>query len=243
MRKLLIAVAVLTLIPGVASAGGGGDISRCPGFATGTAVSMLDSCFNGTAHFAPSNTTITISNDGALPHTFTAVDGSFNSGQLAPGETFELTVSEPGIIQVFCTLHGTAEGQGMAGVLVVGEAEPLPVSAQINVAAIKEVVAEEDGAIIEAIESQSQLLDDLVADQALLIEILEEEPSASAMGPTPSPAIVTVPVESATERIWVAVVSGLAAGLAFAALMTVRRSSRRSDPADSGKRGQPSLES
>ena len=76
-----------------------------------------------------------------------------------------------------------------------------------------------------------------------LIEILEEEPSASAMGPTPSPAVVTVPVESATERIWVAVVSGLVAGLAFAALMTVRRSSRRSDPADSGKRGQPSLES
>ena len=81
MRRLLIVVAVLTLIPGVASAGGGGS-SQCPGFTTGTTVSMLDSCFSGTAHFAPTETTITISNDGALPHTFTAVDGSFGSGQL-----------------------------------------------------------------------------------------------------------------------------------------------------------------
>ncbi len=242
MRKLLIAVAVLTLIPEVASAGGGGG-SQCPGFATGTTVSMLDSCFNGTAHFAPSDTTITVSNDGELPHTFTAVDGSFDSGQVPPGGTFELTIDQPGIIEVFCTLHGTAQGQGMAGVLVVGEAQPLPVSAAVNVAAIKQVVAEEDGAIIEAIERQSELLDNLVADQALLIEGLEEEPSASALDPPPSPAIVTVPVESATERIWVAVVSGLAAGLAFAALMTVRRSSRRPDSAGSGKRGQPSLES
>ena len=77
----------LTLIPGVASAGGGGG-SQCPGFATGTTVSMLDSCFSGTAHFAPTETTITISNDGELAHTFTAVDGSFDSGQLQPGETF-----------------------------------------------------------------------------------------------------------------------------------------------------------
>lgn len=51
-------------------------------------VSMLDSCFSGTAHFAPTETTITISNDGELAHTFTAVDGSFDSGQLQPGETF-----------------------------------------------------------------------------------------------------------------------------------------------------------
>ena len=223
MRRLLMVVAVLTLIPGVASAGGGGS-SQCPGFATGTTVSMLDSCFSGTAHFAPTETTITISNDGALPHTFTAVDGSFDSGQLQPGETFELTIDQPGVFEVFCTLHGTAQGQGMAGVLVVGEAQPLPVSAQIDIAAIKQAVAEEDQTIVEAIDRQSQQIGNLVADQALLIQSLEEETSASETGSTPSPTILTVPVDSGTGSIWAALAAGLALGLSVAAHVVAHHS-------------------
>ena len=241
MRRLLIVVAVLTLIPGVASAGGGGS-SQCPGFATGTTVSMLDSCFSGTAHFAPTETTITISNDGALPHTFTAVDGSFDSGQLQPGETFELTIDQPGVFEVFCTLHGTAQGQGMAGVLVVGEAQPLPVSAQIDVAAIKQAVAEEDQTIVEAIDRQSQQIGNLVADQALLIQSLEEETSASETGSTPSPTILTVPVDSGTGSIWAALAAGLALGLSVAALVVAHRSRRPQDLASELEVLQPSTD-
>lgn len=130
MRKLLLVVAMIMLVPGVASAGGGRNISQCQGFASGTTVSMLDSCFEGIAHFAPTDTTLTVTNDGRSPHTFTAVDGSFDSGQVEPGGTFELAIDEPGIYQVFCSLHGTATGEGMAGVLVVGDAKPQLLSAK-----------------------------------------------------------------------------------------------------------------
>ena len=229
MRKLLIAVAVLTLIPGVASAGGGGNISQCPGFATGTTVSMLDSCFNGTAHFAPSDTTITISNDGELPHTFTAVDGSFDSGQVPPGETFEITVDEPGIIQVFCTLHGTAQGQGMAGVLLVGEAGSPPVSAAVDIAAIKQAVAEEDQAIFEAIDRQAKAIANLATAQASLGRSLEQPIATEEAVSIPSPTIVTVPVESDTDSPWVALAAGLAVGLSGVALTAAYRSRRRQD--------------
>ncbi len=243
MRKLLIAVAVLTLIPGVASAGGGGNISRCPGFATGTTVSMLDSCFNGTAHFAPADTTITISNDGELPHTFTAVDGSFDSGQVSPGETFEITVDEPGIIQVFCTLHGTAQGQGMAGVLVVGEAEAPPVSAAVDIAAIKQAVAEEDEAMIEAIDRQAKAIANLATVQASLTRGLQQPTVSEDVVVSPAPAIVTVPVDSDTDSPWVALAAGLAVGLSGVAITAAYQSRPRQDLASGSDVLQPSPES
>jgi hypothetical protein len=133
MRRILVALFLVALIPGVASAGGGGGGSICPGFASGDTVSMLESCFAGTAHFAPSGAPITVRNDGQLPHTITAVDGSFDSGQLQAGASFELNL-EPGVYKVFCTLHGSAEGNGMAGVLIVDDstksAAPVPPAAK-----------------------------------------------------------------------------------------------------------------
>lgn len=125
MRRVFIASAVLMLIPGVAWAGFRGvDTSGCAGFNEGTEVSMLDSCFDGVAHFAAEGDLVTVSNDGSLPHTFTAVDGSFDTGLVDPGSSAEVTIDEPGVYRVFCSLHGTVEGEGMAGVLVVGDAVP-----------------------------------------------------------------------------------------------------------------------
>lgn len=197
MRKLLVAVVLLLLLPGVASAGGGGGISQCPGFAAGTTVSMLDSCFNGTAHFAPTGTALTIRNDGEIPHTFTAVDGTFQSGQVQPGNTFELTIDEPGVYEVFCSLHGTADGQGMAGVLVVGEAEASPVAAAVTTDAINEAVAEDDQVMVEALDRHTSAIESL---------------------------------EATSDRIWVPTVSGLAMGLALAALLVSQLPRRRLDP-------------
>lgn len=242
MRRILVTVALVLLLPGVASAGGGGDISLCPGFATGTTLSMLDSCFNGTAHFAPANTALIISNDGAMAHTFTAVDGTFDSGQVQPGETFELTIDEPGVYEVFCSLHGTADGEGMAGVLLVGEAEPLPVSAAINMDAIKEAVAEDDQEVIEALDRNTLAIGSLRVAQASMEGMLEGQITTGDNTPN-DPAIVTVPVERTSDRIWVPMVSGLAIGLAMAALFVSQRSQRRFEPLAVADGLQPSLES
>ena len=45
----------------------------------------------------------------------------FGSLEQYEGDEAILTYNEPGRYVFFCTFHGNAEGQGMAGVLVVGE--------------------------------------------------------------------------------------------------------------------------
>lgn len=220
MRRLLMIVALVLLFPGVAyGGGGGGDISQCPGFGSGSTVSMRDSCFAGTAHFAPTDNTITVSNDGGLPHTFTAVDGSFDSGTVQPGESFEFSVSEPGIYEVFCSLHGTASGEGMAGVLVVGEAEPLPMAAQFDSGAIRDVIATENEVLAEALDRQILAIGNLSAAQASLRTTLEDVANSSEGAPVPA---APVPVESRSDS-WVPLTAGLAAGLALAGLVMRRR--------------------
>lgn len=223
MRRMLAIVVLLFVIPGVASAGGGGDISMCPGFSSGGNVSMLDSCFNGVAHFAPTGR-VTVVNDGELPHTFTAVNGAFDSGTLEPGGVFEIDIDEPAIIEVFCSLHGTADGSGMAGVLVVGEAEPSPVLATIDVSAIKQAVSEETQTLEDSVALATQAIGNLSAAQASLRRGLEDDTEVVA---APAPTIVTVPVETSTNPPWVPLVAGVAAGLAVAALFVAHRPQRR----------------
>lgn len=223
MRRMLAMVVLLFAIPGVASAGGGGDISMCPGFSSGGNVSMLDSCFNGVAHFAPTGR-VTVTNDGALAHTFTAVDGRFDSGTVEPGEVFEIDLDEPAIIQVFCSLHGTADGSGMAGVLVVGEAEPSPVFAAIDVSAIKQAVSEETQTLEDSVALATQAIGNLSAAQATLRRGLEDDTEAEA---APAPTIVTVPMETPANQPWVPLAAGVAAGLALAALFVAHRPQRR----------------
>lgn len=232
---LAMGLAMLGLVPGfqnaVARAGGGGLASGCPGFGEGTTISMLDSCFSGTAHFAPSGSTIEVSNDGQMPHTFTAVDGSFDSGEMQPGETFELTVDEPGMYRVFCSLHGTADGQGMAGVLVVGEAAPPTVSTGTDLASIREAVAEENQAIVEAMNRQTTALGNLSAAQANLRAGVDEV--GASIGTEAPVAVVPVPSQDEDMSMWVLILSGLAVGLAAAALAAVlRRGKTAPDPFD-----------
>lgn len=51
-------------------------------------------------------TTVTWTNDDpAMPHTVTAVDGTFDSGLLQPGQSWSHTFDAPGEFEYFCTLH------------------------------------------------------------------------------------------------------------------------------------------
>jgi plastocyanin len=115
----LIAIATLWSAPPAGAGGGGGGGSLCAGFSDAATIRMLDSCFEGTAHTVSTGETVTLVNDGLMPHTFTAADGSFDSGVLQPGESWDVTFADPGMVNVWCTLHGTPEGQGMAGAVFV----------------------------------------------------------------------------------------------------------------------------
>lgn len=228
MRRALFVFALM-LIPGVAYAGGGEiDTSGCPGYSEGTTVSMQDSCFSGVAHFAPSDTTITVTNEGGLPHTLTAVDGSFDTGEVVSGGSAQLTFDEPGIYRIFCAFHGTPAGEGMAGVVVVGEATPAAVAAPMDTGAIQAAVAEGNAVIVDEMQDQRSRLQTLLSNQArVMLGVNELTEAAEEPG---EPSAVPAPMEAADpERTVVLILVGLAAGIALSALLTVLRLGMTSD--------------
>ncbi|HET9223494.1 MAG TPA: plastocyanin/azurin family copper-binding protein, partial [Roseiflexaceae bacterium] len=85
--------------------------------------------------FAPKEITVNVGdtiswkNDGAAPHTVTADDGSFDSGNLNAGGTFSQTFDKAGTIPYYCMLHGAKGGTGMAGTITVAEAAAAPAPA------------------------------------------------------------------------------------------------------------------
>lgn len=87
-------------------------------------ISAIDNLFSSPVVRIEPGATVSWSVDGRAPHTVRADDGSWDSGDLQPGATFERTFDETGAFPYFCAYHG-APGRGMAGVVLVGDA-PLP---------------------------------------------------------------------------------------------------------------------
>jgi plastocyanin len=61
----------------------------------------------------PAGSTVTWTNTGDLPHTVTKDEGpgdDFDSGTLAPGDTYEQTFDTAGTIDYVCTIHANQRG-------------------------------------------------------------------------------------------------------------------------------------
>jgi len=58
----------------------------------------------------PVGTTVVIRNEDSAPHTFTADDGSFDSGSIDGGGTFEFTFTEAGTFAFHCNVHPAMTG-------------------------------------------------------------------------------------------------------------------------------------
>ncbi|MDQ3985472.1 MAG: cupredoxin domain-containing protein [Actinomycetota bacterium] len=86
-------------------------------------VSAVDDAFDPPEVQISKGDSVTWTNDGDADHTATASDGSFESGNLDPGESFTQTFDEAGEFPYYCEYHGTAEGEGMAGTVVVAEGQ------------------------------------------------------------------------------------------------------------------------
>jgi plastocyanin len=71
-------------------------------------------------------TWITWSNAGQDPHTVTAVDGSFDSGNLDPSEGFSWFFADPGTFPYVCTLHPWMTGKIIVGDGIAVDTPPLP---------------------------------------------------------------------------------------------------------------------
>ncbi|HEX2173838.1 MAG TPA: cupredoxin domain-containing protein, partial [Dehalococcoidia bacterium] len=80
----------------------------------GTSVEIKDYAFNPPTLTVPAGSTVTWTNVDAVPHTATAQDGSFDSGNLNPGQSFAFTFPTPGSHPYVCQYHA-----GMQGTIVV----------------------------------------------------------------------------------------------------------------------------
>jgi plastocyanin len=73
-----------------------------------TAVKMVDNAFEPKDLTVKVGDTVTWTNDGQLPHTATAE--GFDSGSIAPGDTYEWTAEKAGTVSYVCTFHPGMEG-------------------------------------------------------------------------------------------------------------------------------------
>jgi plastocyanin len=95
--------------------------------ASDVTVSIGDNSFDAPEITIPVGATVVWRHTGQRPHTVTADDGSFDSGTLNTGATFSHTFMQPGVYRYYCAFHGGANGEGMAGIIIVGDAGQAPV--------------------------------------------------------------------------------------------------------------------
>lgn len=77
--------------------GGGGD--------TGQSVSIKDFAFSASTLTVSAGTTVMWTNNDSAPHTVTADDGSFDSGNIATGGTYSHKFTAAGTFAYHCTIH------------------------------------------------------------------------------------------------------------------------------------------
>jgi plastocyanin len=112
---LTICTFVIVLFACSKSGGGYGSSNNGGGNNTGNSVSIKNFAFSISSLSVKSGTTVTWTNNDATTHTVTADDGSFDSGNIAPGATFMHTFSTAGTIAYHCSIHTTMKAKVVVG--------------------------------------------------------------------------------------------------------------------------------
>lgn len=84
---------------GTAAEGGSGDV-----------LTIKDFAFSPEPLVVEEGTVVRVVNEDDAPHTVTADDGAFDSGQLGQGESKEITVTGSGELAYHCTIHDYMRG-------------------------------------------------------------------------------------------------------------------------------------
>ena len=92
-----------TVSPGTPSA-------DTPTPASEVSVEIKDFAFNPATLTIAAGTTVTWTNNDTTAHTVTAADGSFDSGNLAPGDSFSFTFEDAGTFDYVCSYHPNMQG-------------------------------------------------------------------------------------------------------------------------------------
>lgn len=92
---------------------------------------MVDNAFEPATVVVAAGQPVKWTNHGALPHTVTSSDQSFDSGVMEPGAEFRMSFDVPGSYPYICTLHPEMTGT----VNVVAPAPRVDVASVVPVAA------------------------------------------------------------------------------------------------------------
>lgn len=123
-RRGTLALASVMFIAACGGSGGDGGESI---EGQDVVVEMFDNRFRYTEIRIPVGGSVSWVGAGRNPHNAVEANGSwstetvFGSLEQLEGDEAKLTYDQPGTYTFFCTFHGNAEGDGMAGVLIVGE--------------------------------------------------------------------------------------------------------------------------
>jgi len=113
-----VALALLAIGLPLALAGCGGGEQRRGALD----IEMLDNFYKRDVTRVPAGTQVRFSNGGRAVHNAVAADGAWATPlTIRSGKAATLTLSKPGVYRFYCTFHGTKDGQGMAGTIVVGD--------------------------------------------------------------------------------------------------------------------------
>jgi len=106
--RFLALLAIAALAIGTAACG---SSKKSAGATTGTAITIKDFAFSPTPLKAKTGATITVKNNDSTTHTFTADNGSFDTGDIADGTSATITLpTKPGTVGYHCNIHRTMKG-------------------------------------------------------------------------------------------------------------------------------------
>lgn len=88
---------------------------------------MLDNAYNAPVVRIPEGAGVAFTNAGRNLHNIVPVDPTrwpaVDTSAVAPGGKLALSLAAAGVYEYYCSYHGTKDGLGMAGAVVVGDAE------------------------------------------------------------------------------------------------------------------------
>ena len=74
-------------------------------------VNIKNFAFNPSVLSIKAGTNVVWVNDDSVPHTITSDSGDFDSGNIAPGGSFNHTFTKAGSVSYHCNIHKTMKGQ------------------------------------------------------------------------------------------------------------------------------------
>ena len=107
-RRPAVALALLCVAALALFAGPG---TRSAGAQEEAAVSIVDFAFEPAALEVAAGTTVTWTNQGAAPHTVTADDGAFDSGNLGNDQSYSHKFTKAGEYAYHCEHHPRMKGK------------------------------------------------------------------------------------------------------------------------------------